>query len=633
MPARETVVWPGGQATKIHIPKKTGGFRIIYAPDEATKKKLRLIQPGIRDLAARATPYAHAFVSGRSPVTAALVHAHQPWVVCADLKDFFDNVTADAIMAGAHLAAPSPELITIEQLAEMLPLILINGAPRQGLPTSPAAANLGAAVMDHALVSALPPGCTYTRYADDLTVGAKTREAVLEARETIARVVQDHGHQCHPKKWQLQDARAGARVIVGVVVDFDAPPRATRRARRKLRAALHRSKTAPSRLARMEAARHARGLAEWCAMRLPVEQTLHARFGRRGAPPGLVQAMDFSRRSQRWLLRRAVNGLVPRYYLRAERYLLDAGVPHTTAPSWALSLAQVFGADWQSWVTGAQKMNVSLETACAPLPTRDTPESELGSALLTWRRELPSFWRAWAEGEFTALVDMWPRLDATARAARRLAALQEEAKALTKYAEAEKHRGFAIECVRQGVDEDDFARYLARWLRILAKPITSTLPPPGEIARVIDYYAEIMRRDDPQALWIGTHTACCMHPEGQASTSAWHAISSPDGGVLAIRDNATGTIAAGSWLWRYGDVIVADNSEARGGHRNMFDLYEAAAKAILNYDSTVNEVRMGTRYSQVINPKWPKVQPVPTPKGCYTDARTQVLIAKRKKNT
>lgn len=221
--------------------------RTIYAPDAAERKELRALIPALDALLAheRTKHCLHGFRPGRSPTSNATAHKGKRWSVCFDIAGFFDSVTV------AHLAAAGIP-------AELIAQITVNGAPRQGLPTSPAAANLAACPMDREILRWLARDRTavYTRYADDLTISTDDRRTVDAALAELPAIVARCGFQIAKHKTHVYDAAAGRRMITGLAVDQEIHP--TRAAKRRLRAARHQGNTD-----------QAAGLAEWCRCKLP----------------------------------------------------------------------------------------------------------------------------------------------------------------------------------------------------------------------------------------------------------------------------------------------------------------------------------------------------------------------------
>lgn len=275
----------GGSTNPMRIRKiaKGGGrFRTIYCPNSKEKRRLRDLLPLLNEIHTKAVDaagtrgVAHAFVANRNPVTCAMPHRGFQVTVSCDLENWFDSVTAEHLRSVKLFGVVPPEVIAQVTIPDE------HSIPRcrQGLPTSPVAANIAAIPMDVAILYALKTLCgdgqfAYTRYADDLTVSFNNpllvplvlyalRHAAMLMCWTIAE------HKTH-----IQHAKAGRRIIVGIAVDDRV--QATRKTRRKLRAARHNTDIANVNGVKevkivginQGAAQSAAGLAEWAACKLP----------------------------------------------------------------------------------------------------------------------------------------------------------------------------------------------------------------------------------------------------------------------------------------------------------------------------------------------------------------------------
>lgn len=250
----------------IKIAKGNGKVRVVYSPSRGQRKRLRKLLPLLeraeREVAIRAgvDGVAHGFIRGRSPVTCALQHRGFAATVSCDLSGWFDSVRPEQIAAGLRLSGADPALAERVCFTGVEPSPRFSEkAPRQGLPTSPAAANLAAVEMDRLLANDLkhlPCRWSYTRYADDLTVSVDDPSLIGLVKKSIAWAVMKMGWTLAERKTRVQLASAGRRIVVGVAVDDGIHP--TRNVRRRLRAARY-QKRVPQ----------ARGLEEWSALKLP----------------------------------------------------------------------------------------------------------------------------------------------------------------------------------------------------------------------------------------------------------------------------------------------------------------------------------------------------------------------------
>lgn len=244
----------------LKIRKKSGGWRTVCCPDEELKKTLREMCEDLERRAAAACPEGvlQGFTKGRSPVTNAWAHVGKRYTLSMDLADFFDTIGSE------HLA----ERLTAEEMQMVLLPPGDGTMPRalQGLPTSPAVANLAAANMDWAVLEAIAKAgrtIVYTRYADDLTFSFDDAGCRPWLLTEMARIVSENGFVVAPRKTRYMPASAGLRHVTGVAVG-ERGIRPTRDAKRRLRSARHRAEKG---LWRGES--RARGLAEWCRLRLP----------------------------------------------------------------------------------------------------------------------------------------------------------------------------------------------------------------------------------------------------------------------------------------------------------------------------------------------------------------------------
>lgn len=238
------------------IRKKSGSYRTIYAPSQEEKLALRAIlwdeiEPLCEKVDKRNVQ--HGFRRGRSAVTNAMQHVGYDYTLSFDLKDFFDTVKPEHVPQFA-------------QRTELWP----DGAARQGLPTSPALANIAAAAMDEDICAMNPvkvqattrrmgvDGFVYTRYADDLAFSFDDPYWIDVLKQAVPALAEKHGFKINPDKTTLQWSGAGRRMITGIAVDKALhPPRSIKR---RLRAAKHQRNTGQW-----------RGLYEWASLTPPKE--------------------------------------------------------------------------------------------------------------------------------------------------------------------------------------------------------------------------------------------------------------------------------------------------------------------------------------------------------------------------
>ena len=216
------------------LPKKSGGSRVISAPDAGLKRVQRAV---LERLLAPLGQHeaAHGFAPGRSIVGNAQVHVGQSVVVNADVRSCFPSVRWPLVLAALRRDL-SPQLSPVA-ISLLCDLCTAEGGLPVGAPTSPALLNRVLLKTDEILSAAASArGVRYTRYADDLTFsgGDAAVEMLGIARRTLAQI----GLELDPGKTNI--FRRGRRqVVTGLVVNDQVS--VPRRIRRRLRAAVHRA--------------------------------------------------------------------------------------------------------------------------------------------------------------------------------------------------------------------------------------------------------------------------------------------------------------------------------------------------------------------------------------------------------
>jgi hypothetical protein len=241
------------------IPKRTGGFRTITAPKRALKAAQRWV---LRNVAEKLPVHAsaHGFLSARSILSNAKVHAGADVIVKVDVKDFFPTVTwrrVKGLFRKAGLTEATSTLLAMvctESPRDVVEfrgrtLFVANG-PRalpQGAPTSPAITNAICLRLDRRLSGlARVLGFAYTRYADDLTFSWRKSDDRAKAPVGallggLKKILRAEGFNLHPDKTMVMrdgDRQKVTGLVVNKVSDGVAEARVPRETIRKLRAAI-----------------------------------------------------------------------------------------------------------------------------------------------------------------------------------------------------------------------------------------------------------------------------------------------------------------------------------------------------------------------------------------------------------
>jgi hypothetical protein len=236
------------------IAKRSGGERLIHAPKRRLKAVLRTLDRLLVSKLPR-SEHAHGFVTGRSIATNAAPHLAKALVLRFDIKDCFPTIHYGRVRGllialgyGYPIAAALAVLMTEaprQPVAAEGKLYHVPTGPRvcvQGAPTSPGLCNAILLRLDHRLAGlARKHGFAYTRYADDLTFSGNDTAKIAKLMKLVPTIVAAEGFLVNAEKTRI--LRAGRRqAVTGVVVNKDMG--LSRQERRKLRAALHRSRTA-----------------------------------------------------------------------------------------------------------------------------------------------------------------------------------------------------------------------------------------------------------------------------------------------------------------------------------------------------------------------------------------------------
>jgi RNA-directed DNA polymerase len=197
-----------------NIPKSSGGTRTIHAPTERLKKLQVRLAKVIHECNVEISeksalpPISHGFEVGRSIFTNAWVHKNKRHVLNIDIENFFPSINFGRIrgffISNRDFQLPVKAATLIAQIA------CFEGILPQGSPCSPIISNLIGHLLDVKLAKmAKVHKCSYSRYADDLTISTNQKEFPKEFAEELCGF---------PGSWILSDRllelinRAGFRV-------------------------------------------------------------------------------------------------------------------------------------------------------------------------------------------------------------------------------------------------------------------------------------------------------------------------------------------------------------------------------------------------------------------------------------
>lgn len=170
------------------IPKRSGGFREICAPNEEIKEiQEKILKTFTKKLKFLPHNAAHGFTKKRNCKTALEVHKSHGsrWFLKLDIKDFFPNTTNDIIKDAMKKVYPFCMMNDSRQNT-MINICTLNGSTPQGAPTSPMITNMVMVPIDVQITKYCKEhGLVYTRYADDILISSRTSFNWQDVQENI----------------------------------------------------------------------------------------------------------------------------------------------------------------------------------------------------------------------------------------------------------------------------------------------------------------------------------------------------------------------------------------------------------------------------------------------------------------
>lgn len=195
----------------IKIPKKTEGYRKIEIPTQ----ELKIIQSVIlKDILEkiRISNNANAFIKGKSIVDNAKCHVGKEYVVTFDLTDFFTNIGYKRVFNIFYYYG-----YTKEVSFALARLVTKDGYLPQGSPASPYISNIVCLKLDKRLGKlAEKIGCTYSRYADDITFSGNSD--ILNYLELVKKIIFTEGFIINDKKTRIQSHNY-RQEVTGIIVN------------------------------------------------------------------------------------------------------------------------------------------------------------------------------------------------------------------------------------------------------------------------------------------------------------------------------------------------------------------------------------------------------------------------------
>ena len=209
------------------IPKKSGGLRIITAPDADLKKiqdklasKLLEHKKYIREENNIKVNISHGFEKNKSILTNAKIHVNKRYLLNIDLKDFFPTIHFGRVRG--YFQKNKYFKLNNEIATLIAQLSCCEGKLPQGAPTSPIIANMICEILDLRILKLCKKyKVDYTRYADDLSFSTNDRNFLLNKDNFLEEVNQEITHagfSINTSKTRLA-FRNSKQTVTGLVVN------------------------------------------------------------------------------------------------------------------------------------------------------------------------------------------------------------------------------------------------------------------------------------------------------------------------------------------------------------------------------------------------------------------------------
>lgn len=194
------------------IPKKNGGMRMISEPLPSLKEIQEWILKNIL-YKGEVSPYAKAYIPGKSIKDNVRFHRRQQKVLSLDIKQFYDYMT-DWMVFQFYLECGYEESVAMM----LTSLCCVGGCLPQGAPTSAALSNLLLREFDEKVgMYCRQEQIRYTRYADDMTFSGNFDE--LKVIRFVRKALKSMGLQLNNKKTRVRK-QGQQQEVTGIVVNY-----------------------------------------------------------------------------------------------------------------------------------------------------------------------------------------------------------------------------------------------------------------------------------------------------------------------------------------------------------------------------------------------------------------------------
>lgn len=200
--------------------KKTGGTRIINAPQGELKTIQKNLAKILEKSINNSSNISHGFIKNKSIYTNAAIHRNKCFVLNMDLQNFFDSFNFGRARG---FFIKNRNFNCTNEIATMIAqIVCYKGKLPQGAPSSPVITNLICGSLDYR-ISKLSKKykLDYTRYADDITFSTNNRHFICEYENflnEITEIIEKSGFKINDKKTRLTFSHK-RQTVTGVVVN------------------------------------------------------------------------------------------------------------------------------------------------------------------------------------------------------------------------------------------------------------------------------------------------------------------------------------------------------------------------------------------------------------------------------
>jgi RNA-directed DNA polymerase len=204
---------PSAYYRSFQIKKKSGGVRVISEPLPSLKEVQKWVLKNILEVCP-VSPFAKAYVRGRSIKENARFHRGQSNVLKVDIKKFFPSISKAQIYSLFLSIGYTKGVSSI-----LAKLCCINDGLPQGAPTSPALSNILLNAFDYELFQFCQENkVRFTRYADDITFSYLDKGLTGKLVEHTVNLLSKQGLVLNHSKTRLME-RHQRQEVTGIVVN------------------------------------------------------------------------------------------------------------------------------------------------------------------------------------------------------------------------------------------------------------------------------------------------------------------------------------------------------------------------------------------------------------------------------